>query len=229
MKNLLDIIKCEDGSHTLYRNDLDEHYHSTFGAIAESRHIFIEAGLNFQLKNLKKINVLELGFGTGLNALLTQLEAENKKIEIYYTGIESIKLSPEIHSKLNYPEQLINEKAKEYYESIHQSAWDCIHQLSSNFHLHKIESKIEDVDLPQNHFDLVYFDAFAPDVQPELWTTAIFQKLIESMNKGAVLLTYSCKGNVKRAMRSAGFEFKKLPGPKGKREFLRAAKQSVIL
>lgn len=221
---LLQVIECEDGSHTLYRRDLDEHYHSVFGAISESNHIFINAGYAFLSRNLSEINVLEVGFGTGLNAFLTLLEAEKEGVTVSYTGVESVKLPEEIISKLNYVELIEDEQAKEVFDRIHTSSWDENQAISSKFYLKKIESKIEDVNLIQNHFDLVYFDAFAPDIQSELWTIEIFQKLYNCMVDGAVLTTYSCKGDVKRALKSVGFSLEKLPGPKGKREFLRATK-----
>ncbi len=218
------IIECDDGSHTLFREDLDEHYHSVFGAVSESRHIFINAGYKFLSPKFSEINVLEVGFGTGLNAFLTLLEAEKGQIRINYRGVETIKLSDEIISKLNYPELIHAEDAKDYFNSIHNSSWNKNTAISPYFHLHKIESKIEDSSLPDNYFDLVYFDAFAPDVQAELWTKEIFSKLYKSMKNESVLLTYSCKGDVKRALKSVGFSLEKLPGPKGKREFLRATK-----
>ena len=221
---LIEIVECDDGSHTLYRKDLDEHYHSVFGAVSESRHIFINAGYAFLSQHISEINVLEVGLGTGLNAFLTFVEAEKLKIKTNYTGIETIKLSPEIISKLNYAELIQSGMERDRFNLIHNCLWNTEVQLSPNFNLHKIESKIEDVSLSIEHFDLVYFDAFAPDIQAELWSETIFRKLYKAMNKGAVLVTYSCKGDVKRAMKSVGFKLEKLQGPKGKREFLRATK-----
>lgn len=221
---ILKIVECEDGSHTLYREDLDEHYHSVFGAFSESKHIFINAGYAYLSRNLSDLNILEVGFGTGLNAFLTFFEAEKDHINIKYTGVEAFALSDELISKLNYADLHKAEKAKVVFDLIHKSPWNVSSNLSSNFILKKIESKIEDVQLPQNAFDLVYFDAFAPDVQSELWTAELFKKIYNSMKDGAVLTTYSCKGDVKRALKSVGFTLEKLPGPKGKREFLRATK-----
>lgn len=221
---LLQVIECEDGSHTLYRKDLDEHYHSVFGAVSESKHIFINAGYAFLSRTLSEINILEVGFGTGLNAFMTLLEAKKENIRINYTGVESIKLPEEIISKLNYTKIIKSEDSERMFDQIHKSPWNKDVEILSGFFLKKIESKIEDVNLFQNHFDLVYFDAFAPDVQSELWSIDVFQKIYNSLKKGAVLTTYSCKGDVKRALKSVGFTLEKLPGPKGKREFLRATK-----
>jgi len=218
------VIECEDGSHTLYREDLNEHYHSVFGAVSESKHIFINAGYAFLSRNLSEINILELGFGTGLNAFLTLLEAKEDDVKVNYTGVESIKLPYELISKLNYSHLIKAEESKEIFDLIHKSPWDVSSKITSNFILEKIESKIEDVNLAKNHFNLVYFDAFAPAIQSELWTVDIFRKIYNSMVEGAILTTYSCKGDVKRALRSVGFSLEKLPGPKGKREFLRATK-----
>ncbi len=221
---LVQIIGCEDGSHTLYRKDLDEHYHSIFGAVSESKHIFINAGFRFLSRNLSQMNVLEVGFGTGLNAFLTLLEAKKEGVRINYTGVESIKLPEEIISKLNYSQLIKTEEAEGMFDRIHKTPWNENIEISSKISLKKVESKIENVNLPQNYFDLIYFDAFAPDVQSELWTIDIFKKIYNSMADGAVLTTYSCKGDVKRVLKSVGFTLEKLPGPKGKREFLRATK-----
>ena len=222
--DLIQIVECDDGSHTLYRKDLDEHYHSTFGAVSESKHIFIDAGFKYLSRNLSEINILEVGFGTGLNAFLTLLEVEKNDIKVHYTGVETIKLTEEVISKLNYAGFIGNENSATHFYSIHQCSWEEKVEIISAFSLIKIESKIEDVEIEKNHFDLVYFDAFAPDVQAELWTKDVFLKIYNAMKPAGVLVTYSCKGDVKRALKSVGFRIEKLPGPKGKREFLRAYK-----
>ncbi len=193
---LIKLIECEDGSHTLYREDLNEHYHSVYGAISESQHIFIDAGFNYMSQKLSEINILEVGFGTGLNACMTQLDAEKERIKTNYFAVEPIKLTQIIFSKLNYKKILGSDK----FERIYKSPWNQWNGISNYFSIFKVDSKIEDTGLPANNFNLVYFDAFAPDVQSELWTETIFMKIFESMKKDAVLLTYSCKGDVKRAL-----------------------------
>lgn len=220
----LELVVCEDGSTTLYRNDLGEHYHSVYGALSESVHIFIDAGFSYLSRFKSKINLLEMGFGTGLNAFLTFLKASESGINVNYTGIESVRLSDEIIAELNYSDLTKTKHTSEIFSLIHACEWEQKNDLSSFFSLYKMESKIQDITLKKEYYDLVYFDAFAPDVQPELWTVAIFEKIYDSMTENGAMLTYSCKGDVKRAMKSAGFSIEKLPGPKGKREFLRAIK-----
>jgi len=223
------IIKSKDGSHTLFVPELNEHYHSTFGAIQESNFIFIEAGLH-QLTQFNSfpceepLRILEIGFGTGLNALLTQIEAEKLGQPVYYTSIEAFPLPPETWSALNYPHQFCSLDYSSVFHHLHTAEWNKAEPVSSHFTLHKIHCTLEDFLPESNFFSLVYFDAFGPDVQPELWTQDIFQRVSDSMIPGGVLVTYSVKGIVVRALRSAGFRIEKLPGPPGKRHILRATK-----
>jgi tRNA U34 5-methylaminomethyl-2-thiouridine-forming methyltransferase MnmC len=219
---LTEIKTTEDGSSTLYRPDLDEHYHSIHGAIQESMHIFINAGLKNCLQ--QNLNILEIGFGTGLNALLTMLHAEERTI--FYHAIEKWPLNQVLISKINYPQCLNNRKASEYFNHLHNARWNYDEPLLPRFLFRKEE--VDLIEFNTNHrYDLVYFDAFGPDKQPELWTSEIFHNIAKLMNPEAILTTYSCKGSVKRAMQHAGLSIKKIPGPPGKREMVRACKKHL--
>lgn len=221
----IEIVLTEDGSNTLRVPDLNEHYHSTFGAIAESRHIFIEAGLKYVMKNEPvELNILEVGFGTGLNALLTMLWAGSTGNSINYTTIEKYPLIDGLWDKLNYPEQLEDARAYDYFKALHECTWNENHKLLDNFNFIKKDVDLETYQNPEASFDLIYFDAFGPDVQPNLWTEEIFNKIAKMTAKGGVLVTYSCKGTVKRALKATGFKIEKIPGPKGKREILRGVR-----
>ena len=216
----IEIKTTSDGSHTLYVPEIDESYHSTHGAIQESRHIFIETGLKFLKK--PEINLLEIGFGTGLNALLALEEAESSKKTIYYTTIEKFPVEYDIALLLNYPEQ-IRPDYRALFNKIHSSKWNEKVQISANFTLKKIETDFTDFE-PDLSLDVVFFDAFSPVKQPEMWTQYQFEKIFKHCNKGAILTTYCAKGNVRRALQNSGFIVERLPGPPGKREILRAKK-----
>ena len=215
-----EIVLTGDGSHTLYVKELDEHYHSTHGAITESRHVFIEAGYLFVKK--QQINILEMGFGTGLNAFMTLMEANKTQARIQYTGIEKFPLSTEAIRILNYPD-LFPEQFRKAFYSIHEGPWNKTYSLSKNFTLTKIKADLCD-HLIKGSANLVYYDAFAPDKQPELWSVEIFRKIHKALSPEGILTTYAVKGEVRRALVSAGFRVEKLPGPPGKREMLRARK-----
>lgn len=216
------VIQTEDTSHTLFNKDIGEHYHSTFGAIQESEHIFIQAGLQL-LKNSKAtINIFEVGFGTGLNALLTYNWSLKNKLPVSYESVELYPVSINQVQQLNYPELL--KMDKNLFFRMHESDGKKV-QLSKYFSLSNQISSLQEVELSSEYFDLIYFDAFSPDVQPEMWTDDIFLKIADATKRGGILTTYSCKGFVKRALKAAGFEIEKLPGPKGKREILRAIKK----
>lgn len=221
---MIKLVKTEDGSHTLLNEKFGVHYHSIFGAIQESKHIFIEAGLVHQSKYCSELNILEVGFGTGLNALLSMGYAKKTEAKINYFGIEAYPVSEELIAKLNYHGLVEDINADSDFKLIHQHDWGQPFNLNAYFNLEKVTQKIESIILPANQFNLVYFDAFAPDIQPELWTGDVFEKIYNAMTEGGVLVTYSVKGVVKRALKSAGFQLEKLPGPIGKREFLRAIK-----
>lgn len=212
-----ELILTEDGSHTLFVPEIDECYHSSHGAMQESTHIFIEAGLKHCLK--QEIKVLEIGFGTGLNAFLTLIEAERSGIQIQYTALELYQVEVEKALSLNYADQYSPEM-KKYFESIQTSAWNTKVQISPLFRLEKIKADFTTVEFPEA-YDVIYFDAFSPEKQPEMWLPGQFEKLAEHCNPGTVLTTYCAKGAVRRAMSAAGFNVERLPGPPGKREILR--------
>lgn len=213
-----------DGSHTLFVPDLNEHYHSTHGALQESELVFIHNGLHHLPECIKEINVLEVGFGTGLNALLTVLEAKKQRRKINFVAIEPEPVAEDILEKLNYASVIDSTEAAGYYKKIHEAGWVYPVFLSDYFILSKIQARLQDITLRDEQFHLVYFDAFGPEVQPELWTEQIFAQLFKCMKPNGIIVTYSCKGTVKRALKAAGFTIEKLPGPTGKREVLRAIK-----
>jgi tRNA U34 5-methylaminomethyl-2-thiouridine-forming methyltransferase MnmC len=218
------IITSEDGSHTLFVPELCEHYHSVHGALQESRHVFINAGL--RVCKQQQLNILEIGFGTGLNALLTFHEAELSGLEINYIAYEPFPLGSEIWKKLNYWQFIDHTKARATFDLMHASEWGRGVVLGGKFMLQKIAGKIEKAILSENYFNLVYFDAFAPAVQPELWTLQIFTNICQAVAVDGILVTYSAMGEVRRNLIKAGFIAERLPGPPGKREMLRAWKRS---
>jgi tRNA U34 5-methylaminomethyl-2-thiouridine-forming methyltransferase MnmC len=215
----INIKITEDGSSTLYRPDIDEHYHSIHGAVQESMHVFINAGLKKCSSNSLKI--MEIGFGTGLNALLTLLNADNK--QIVYHAIEKYPLNNQILEAINYPKIINSGKSANYFKKIHETPWNHEYEIEPHFKLTKIKTDLLK-HIFETGYDLVYFDAFAPDKQPELWDIKIFQGLINSMTNNAILTTYCAKGSVRRDMTSCGFKVERIQGPPGKREMLRAIK-----
>ncbi len=217
------IETTEDGSHTLYVPELGEHYHSTHGAIQESRHVYIEAGLHRCPK--AGVNLLEIGFGTGLNAFLTLLDTPNSCRSVRYTAIERYPLSPDNAARLNYP-QLLASGDGETFLRLHSSPWEEWQEITPSFPLKKRRmdaTHLEDLH-PDSLFDVIYYDAFAPEKQPSLWTQEIFNTLYALSNNGAILTTYCAKGVVRRMLQAAGYRVERLPGPPGKREILRAVK-----
>ncbi len=211
-----------DGSHTLYVKDLNETYHSINGAIQESKHIFINAGFNYLKK--PQLKILEVGFGTGLNAFLTLLECIKTKTKIDYTTIETFPLANKIIEQLNYTTELKSIlKETKLFHLLHQVAWERYQKITSNFQLNKIKVELNNYQTIEQ-FDLVYFDAFAPQVQPDMWTKSIFEKVYDLMSEGGILVTYCAKGSVKRTLIEVGFNIENLPGPPGKREITRARK-----
>lgn len=211
----------KDGSKTIYWPQFDEHYHSVHGAITESKHIFIHAGLEYVINQQKQpVAVLELGFGTGLNALLTYKYSENHQVSVNYTTIEAFPLRREEVSLLEYSQllNLSNTTIQEFHN------WEkTSYQVSGFFNLKKIKAKLENLTF-NDRFHLIYFDAFAPSAQPELWETEIFQQLYDVLKVGGILVTYCAKGVVKRRLKKVGFTVEALPGPPGKREMTRAIK-----
>ena len=210
-----------DGSYTLYVPELDEHYHSVKGALTESQHIFIDMGLSHC--TVDHPHTLEIGLGTGLNCFLTYLASTEKNRNIHYTGIERYQLSEETIQQLDYA-TLIGKGHAKAYHAIHEAEWEKDVRLSETFTLHKIEGDFTQYNF-QGKYDLVYFDAFAPEKQPEMWEQSLFELLYKVMNPGGILTTYCAKGIVRRMLQTAGFIVERLPGPPGgKREILRATK-----
>lgn len=219
----LEIRQTKDGSDTLYVPGLDEHYHSSHGAIAESVHVFINAG--FLAIGKPTINILEIGFGTGLNALLTLQESLKKHKEVHYTALEKHPLHPDMAKSLNYPALLGN--LPDYYQ-IHDCPWGRNEQITSEFTLCKINEGLEKW-VPQKSFDLIYYDAFGPEKQPEMWTSRMIRKVAATLAPEGILVTYTAKGEVRRVLSECSLKVEKLPGPPGKREMVRARKASLPL
>lgn len=213
-----ELQETADGSHTLFIPEMDEHYHSVNGAVQESRHVFIEAGLHHQAK--KDITVFEIGFGTGLNAFLTLLDAEENGRKVDYYSVELYPLEQELVQSLNYGKVICPEK-KDLFQALHAAPWNEAAYITNLFTLHKIQGDNNSCALPEG-IDLVYFDAFAPDKQPEMWNQEIFDRLYAHMAQGGILTTYCAKGAVRRMMKEAGYSVERIPGPPGKREMLRA-------
>ena len=218
-----------DGSPTLYVPALDEHYHSRHGAAQESRHVFIEAGLAPLLEagrgqpGTNPVHLLEVGLGTGLNALLTLEAATSAGAFLVYDGYETHPLFPEAVAALRQQWQYQPEMAQAF-DALHEAAWNDVFMLQKHLLLDKLQEPVQAAELPANYYDLIYFDAFAPEKQPELWTEAVFAKLYAAAAPGAVLVSYCAQGQFRRNLRAAGWLTEKLPGPPGKREMTRARK-----
>ena len=217
-----EIIETSDGSKTIRIIDLDENYHSHHGALQEANHVFLAHGLAY-FNQLDEISIFEMGLGTGLNAFLTAVEAENKNLKIKYTGVEAFPVNSEEIKALGY-ENLMGGIHNDIFHKIHDSKWGYFESITNNFSLCKIHERIESVILEPNSFDLIYYDAFGPRAQDEMWTVELFQKMYDSLKKGGVLVTYCAKGQVKRNLKQVGFKIEALPGPPGKREMTRAIK-----
>lgn len=210
-----------DGSTTIFLPEWNESYHSKFGAIQEAYHVFIKNGLSFFGE--QPVAVLEIGFGTGLNAFITFLEAQKRNIEIQYVGIEAYPVTSVEVSALNYVEQLRAEKYQSVFQRIHQSEWEQEIVIDTLFRLTKKKRFFNDIN-EENVFDLIYFDAFGFRVQPELWSETIFSIMYKALKTKGTLVTYAARGAIKRAMQTAGFEVKKVAGSPGKREMMIALK-----
>lgn len=215
-----------DGSYTLYVPELEEHYHSVKGALTESKHIFIDMGLKHAAATEPRI--LEIGLGTGLNCFLTLMEAEASRRKVHYTGIERFPLTLEVVRSLDYP-SVIGQGHTEDYFAIHQAPWEEDVELSPWFTLHKTEGDFTRHQFEKG-YDIIYFDAFAPEKQPEMWSQPLFDILYSILNEGGILTTYCAKGVVRRMLQAAGFKVERLPGPPGgKREILRATKIDSVI
>lgn len=231
----LKLIQTADGSSSLYHTGLDETYHSRHGAIAESKHVFIDQGLKYRLTqdNKDQLSVLEMGFGTGLNALLTLLflqnmtqeqqefDQERRSLSINYDSLEAFPLTPNHYKTLAYAKQLHCEES--LFLNLHEAPWDFPTEITSGFTLFKKNMRFEDFVAVQA-YDLVYYDAFGARVQPELWEIDRFSALYKALRMGGIFVTYAAKGSVRRALKEVGFQVERLPGPPGKREMLRATK-----
>ena len=219
---MIQIEQTADGSQTLFVPELNEHYHSVKGALTESEHIFIQMGLKHS--SVEAPHVLEIGFGTGLNAFLTLLTADTDQRNIHYTTLERYPVTPALIEQLTYPELICPER-KDDFQALHQAAWNTDVQLTPYFTLHKVETDFTSYTFP-NTYDVIYFDAFAPEKQPEMWTQSLFDTLCQQLNPQGILTTYCAKGAVRRMLQAAGFTVERLPGPPGgKREILRATKR----
>jgi tRNA U34 5-methylaminomethyl-2-thiouridine-forming methyltransferase MnmC len=216
-----EIIKTLDGSTTIHLKEWDECYHSKHGAIQEAKHVFIKNGLS--LFEDKPVNILEIGFGTGLNAFITFLEANQKEQIINYIGVEAYPVNPDEVLAMNYVSELEADQFGAIFQKMHGCEWGLKTQISSNFSLTKRKQFFDEID-DYEVFDLIYFDAFGYRVQPELWSTEIFQKMYNSLKPNGILVTYAARGVVKRSMIEVGFTVEKLAGPPGKREMFRAVK-----
>jgi tRNA U34 5-methylaminomethyl-2-thiouridine-forming methyltransferase MnmC len=214
------IVTTSDGSHTIYVPELDEHYHSIHGAVTESEHIFLNAGFDFCKAD--PVRIFEVGFGTGLNALLTANRALSGKRVVHYTSIEKYPLGEELYENLNYY-HFAGGEGSELFRKILLAEWGVKIRINEWFYLTKIKGDLAHFKTDEA-YELIYFDAFGPDKQPEMWSMKIFAGISRITEKGGILVTYSVKGDVKRNLRANGFEIFLLPGPPGKRQILRAIK-----
>lgn len=213
----LEIITTADGSHTLRNNELDETYHSVHGAVQESMHVFIRNGLDF-FRNTNKcetISILEIGFGTGLNALLASQYATEKKASVSYTTLEPFPLPRDVWSKLNY-----GDSDRRHFEIIHETSWNVMQPVSANFSMLKLKVSLQQAELAEK-YDVIFFDAFASSVQPELWVFDSLKKVTDAMKVSGVFVTYSAKGQLKRDLKALGLTVETLAGPPGKLEMVR--------
>ena len=218
-----EIIITDDGSTTIRIPDWDENYHSTHGAIQEAKHVFIKNGLNLFQKQ-DSISILEIGFGTGLNAFITFLETLNKE-KVNYVGVEAYPISTEEIAQMNYVTELQATQYQSVFDKMHSCDWESQQNITDNFILTKRKQFFQDID-DKEQYDLIYFDAFGFPLQPELWSEAIFKKMYDALLPKGTLVTYACRSSIKNAMLSVGFSIEKLPGAPGKREMLRATKNS---
>ncbi|MBL3657057.1 tRNA (5-methylaminomethyl-2-thiouridine)(34)-methyltransferase MnmD [Fulvivirga sediminis] len=221
------LITTDDGSHSLYVSRLNETYHSFHGAVQESVHVFIKSGLQYKTQQATQpsCSIFEVGLGTGLNALLTAEYAHDHQLKINFTSIEAYPLKAELTDHLNYCNYLKAPEAPEWFSKIHQSKWNIDEPIHNHFLLKKIDKKLEEFSLPEAAFDIIYFDAFAPSKQEELWSYDILNKIVQAMKPDAVFVTYCAKGQLKRDLKNLGLTVNSLPGPPGKKEMVQAVKQ----
>ncbi len=218
-----EIVETGDGSKTIRIVDLDENYHSSHGALQEALHVFIKNGL-LEFKEKSQISIFEMGLGTGLNAFLSGIKAYELKLKIEYSGVEAFPISEDEIIALEYA-QLVGDENVELYKKIHSSSWEEMNEMSPFFDLKKIKNELQSLELKKESFDIIYYDAFGPRAQDEMWSVELFKKMYDSLKVGGFLVTYCAKGQVKRNMKEVGFTVEPLPGPPGKREMTRAWKK----
>jgi tRNA U34 5-methylaminomethyl-2-thiouridine-forming methyltransferase MnmC len=229
-----EIIITADGSSTIHIPEWDEQYHSKHGAIQEAYHVFIKHGLlhfissegvSESYKTVSEVSILEIGFGTGLNTFITLLETEKLKSNIDYTGVEGYPVLADEINALNYTQTLNAGNRAKLFKAIHNVSWEEKHQICDGFTLIKRKQFFSEID-DTEAYNIIYFDAFGARVQPELWTESVFKIMYKALKTKGILVTYSAKGSVRRAMQAVGFTVERLPGPPGKREMLRACKEA---
>ncbi|WP_210488399.1 tRNA (5-methylaminomethyl-2-thiouridine)(34)-methyltransferase MnmD [Rufibacter aurantiacus] len=220
----LEVRQTKDGSTTLFVPELNEHYHSVHGALQESLHVFIKMGLEATLERQSAVRLLEVGFGTGLNALLTLQHSLATKATVEYDTLEKYPLPPEVVAQLQFDKFILNPELLDFFTPLHNAPWGQPVAITPQFTLRKLETDLEAFSPSPESYDLIYFDAFAPEKQPHLWTDAIFQKMHDCLKPGSTLVTYCAKGSFKRSLKAAGFTVEALPGPPGKREMTRGVK-----
>jgi len=216
------LVITNDGSHSIFNPEINECYHSKHGAIVEAEHVFIRNG--FSVVNKQNLNILEIGFGTGLNALLTSQKAVQKKVTVNYQTMELYPVSEDNYSKLNFTDLIGIEKQSLLI--LHETPWEEKCKINDFFILTKFNTDLENYT-SDTKFDIIYFDAFSPEKQPELWTNTIFMKMHNYLKEDGFLVTYCAKGIVKRTMKAVGFEIIVLDGPPGKRQMTRANKSII--
>ncbi len=215
------LILTKDGSHTLLDQATGATFHSLHGAIQESEHVYIRA-LRHMATKKPSVSVVEMGFGTGLNALLSCMAADAVSAHVHYTAIEMFPLEANWAQQLNYCATLETPAYIAVFDRLHSADWESDQRITDHFTIHKINARMEEAVIGSRLVDIVYYDAFAPEVQPELWSREIFEKIGTWMQPGGMLTTYCSKGAVRRAMQAAGWRVKKMPGPPGKREIVHA-------
>lgn len=222
----IQIISTKDGSHSLLNLPLDETYHSRHGAVQESAHVFIQNGLQHWLKQHPEqvVTIFEVGMGTGLNVLLTLQEAISSDRIFYYTTLEPFPVSSDIIEQLNYIEYVEDTSLQQLFLEIHTCPWEQDVPLLKNFTFKKLQSTVQEAAIQSDAFDVIYFDAFAPNKQPELWTYEVLDKVTFLLKPGGVWVTYAAKGQMKRDLKTLGLAIETLSGPPGKAEMVRAKK-----
>ncbi|MBA4144143.1 MAG: methyltransferase [Cytophaga sp.] len=220
----IEIFTTSDGSHSLLNTELNETYHSTHGALRESVYVFINKGFEFtaERNQLTEMHILEIGFGTGLNALLTLQKSLHDQVKVHYTTLEAYPLSEEVWRNLNYAESL---RMSEDFEKLHQATWNEWQALYPDFHLLKLQGTLQQLDLSASRFDVIYYDAFAPSKQPEMWELPVLEKVIRQLKPNGTFVTYCAKGQLKRDLKALGLQVETLEGPPGKKEMVRGVNQ----